>query len=408
MKLFENVKRSRAEMKTVSLFISKYENAIENYQSHSYHNALREFIESINIIVPISDIIPKCKVSYYIMKSKFKCGFYSESIAEIEELIQLITKIDPSSSLYIKLKIKTFLYKILSNIVLNNNNESVMNTIETIDFIKLKEFSLETKASMFWIFIKGFLGEGKLNKTRQFAQFKEYYDELNQHIDTGEVNKIIKTVYKTLMSTKNRKVLFDTFNHLFYLHKYNEPISNKIIQFLLINIPGHVRSESMNRLKVNFENYIRYNKIDLSVTWGNLSMMDLVNEARIRLVSFDTLYSNLCGGFDVIFSEYYVSSQDKKKEYVNALDSPRLLINDMSIINTNRKRSINEASLAIGDPNTTNLKQFPIFDYMSRTNALHKDKSLPSFHLNASYQIKNSIRKSQDSSFPFLLFQKYH
>lgn len=312
MELFEKIKRPRAEMRVINAFLPKLDLGIQNYKQKEYGKCIAVLLECKSMIIPIDDTLPKCKISYYLMKSYYKHCHYQNCKDELNKLNEMIEKIDKEASLYIKSKIKIYLYQTLSNIILNNNKESISNIINTIEYIKQKQFNADKRAYFFWIFIKGFLGEAGLNKTKQWEQFHDYYDTMREEAEEEKINKIIKDVYKTLMSTKTRKTLFDYFNNAFFLHKYGLSDDNKVISFLEKNLSFYVRENNLAKLRLKVEGYLHLAKLNFKDYFSNITLVELLTEQKFRLLSFDTVFGNICGGFNAILKEYFIENKENR------------------------------------------------------------------------------------------------
>ena len=323
MEYFEKIIRPRAEMKVINNFISLFTEAKEDYKKKQYNISVDKFDRCFDILEPIYDIFPKVIVLYYLMKNKYKLKNYDScNIAKkkLSRLIEEIKKIDINE--YLKIKAKIFVVDFLLNFINDNFKESILDIIECIKFIDVKEYNLDNRQFYFWKVIKAFLKIAKLTKTKNFELIDEEYNNMIFRVK-NEKGKIISYVhikmkekYKNFMSTKIRKQIYDKINEDYNLKKYHKNYKDKVINYLDKNIDICVRKNNTELLIENFETFLRLNKISIQNEFGK-SLKELINEQKNRIESFDAVFCNLVGFFGQVFKNYLKEELDTKDVMLN-------------------------------------------------------------------------------------------
>ena len=316
MDLFESITRPRAEMKVIDSFIFTFNKAKKIYKLQNYSQALPEFQLSYDILTPIFDILPKVEVLFYLMKTQFTLEMYDECLETKQQLHEYLLQIQTEKERYLNIYSKMFLYEIVIAFIQNRLNDSMTHTLDFIAYVKDDKTlpDVEDKSYLFMRVLKGLLRLGKIVQTKQYALFIDHYNTMIVEIENEDGDKVqmvkskMKELYKSFMSTKIRKFIFDELNAMFYKLKYGLGINNKVVSFLDKKMHIYVRENNYQKLIEMFETFIHLNKIDLSVYFGNMNKYNVVHEQKNRIVAFDTIFGNFCGAFGVIFDKYLTDS----------------------------------------------------------------------------------------------------
>lgn len=316
MDLFESITRPRAEMKVIDSFIFTFNKAKKIYKLQNYSQALPEFQLSYDILTPIFDILPKVEVLFYLMKTQFTLEMYDECLETKHQLHEYLLQIQTEKERYLNIYSKMFLYEIVIAFIQNRLNDSMTHTLDFIAYVKDDKTlpDVEDKSYLFMRVLKGLLRLGKIVQTKQYALFIDHYNTMIVEIENEDGDKVqmvkskMKELYKSFMSTKIRKFIFDELNAMFYKLKYGLGINNKVVSFLDKKMHIYVRENNYQKLIEMFETFIHLNRIDLSVYFGNMNKYNVVHEQKNRIVAFDTIFGNFCGAFGVIFDKYLTDS----------------------------------------------------------------------------------------------------
>ena len=109
------------------------------------------------------------------------------------------------------------------------------------------------------------------------------------------------------MNSKIRQIIYEHLDKKFYYYKYGE-INSKIMLFLNRNMDLYINSDIKDKLIEKFNNYLLVTKIDLKEKF-NMSMNDLIQEQKRRLLGFHTIYSNIVGAFNHIFRSHFTEKE---------------------------------------------------------------------------------------------------
>ena len=318
MEYFEKIIRPRAEMKVINNFISLFTEAKEDYKKKQYNISVDKFDRCYDILEPIYDIFPKVIVLYYLMKNKYKLRHYDSCNIAKKKLIRLIEEIkNINIKDYLKIKAKIFVVDFLLNFINDNFKESILDIIECIKFIDVKEYNLDNRQFYFWKVIKNFLKIAKLTKTKNFELIDDEYNNMifRAKDEKGKITSYVhikmKEKYKNFMSTKIRKQIYDKMNEDYNLKKYHKNYKDKVINYLDKNIDICVRKNNTDLLIENFKTFLRLNKISIQNEFGK-TLKELINEQKNRIESFDAVFCNLVGFFGQIFKNYLKEELDTK------------------------------------------------------------------------------------------------
>ena len=328
---FGNFKRPRTELKVIDKFIQLYEQSRKDYKSKDYIKALTGFKIGYGILNDIYDIYPKVVVIYLIIKSKFKLNDYKDFELYIDKLDNYIVDlIKYKKDIFIKYKAKIFLYHLIFDFSLDNIEKSVNVVIQMIKYLKESDIlSLEEKVYFFWIYLKGFIKISGSIKTRKFLYFKEQYDSMvveeikdKKKFDEGIIIKQKKISrnfikdYKSYMNSKLGQNIYENLDKKFYYFKYGL-IDNKIMSFLNRNMELYIRTGNRDKLIEKFNNYLLVTKIDLKEKF-NMSMNDLIQEQKRRILGFNNIFANIVGAFNHIFRNYFTEKEITFKQLTHS------------------------------------------------------------------------------------------
>jgi hypothetical protein len=318
MEYFEKIIRPRAEMKVINNFIQVFLEAKQDYKKKQYKISVDKFDRCFDILEPIYDVFPKVIVLYYLMKNKYKLKSYDSCNIAKKKLCRIIEEIKTIDiNEYLKIKAKIFVVDFLLNFINDNFKESILNIIDCIKFIDVKEYNLENRKFYFWKVIKTFLKVAKLTKTKNFELIDEEYNNMvfRAKNEKGKfvyyVHIKMKEKYKNFMSTKIRQEIYDKINEDYNLKKYHKNYKDKVINYLDKNIDICVRKNNTDLLIENFNTFLRLNKISIQNEFGK-TLKELINEQKNRIESFDAVFCNLVGFFGQIFKNYLKEELDTK------------------------------------------------------------------------------------------------
>ena len=319
---FGNYKRPKAELIIIDKFIQLFNQSRKEYKSKNYQKALSGFKLEYEMLKDIWDIHPKIELLYLIVKCKFKLNDYKDCDLYLIKLNESLNGLYQfKKKIFLKFKSKFYLYYFILNFILDDLEKSINTVIEMITYLKESElFSLEEKIYFFWIYIKGFIKFGDKNKSKKFLLFKEQYDSMlveetnekiryNQGFDIKE-QKIIRGFveeYKSFMNSKMRQFIYENLDIKYNYVKYGK-INPKIIQFLNKNIDIYIKSDKKDKLIEKMKGFLMVTKIDLNENI-NLSMNQLIQEQKRRILAFNTIFSNIVGAFNHIFKNYLTDKE---------------------------------------------------------------------------------------------------
>jgi hypothetical protein len=320
--LFGDYKRPKAEMKIIDQFIKIYYESKREYKSNNYQKALSGFKAGYEILKDIYDIYPKALILYLIIKTKLKLNEFKDCEYYIKQLSKYLPDlIKYKKDSFIKFKSKLFLYEFILFFTYDNIEQSINVVIEMITFLKgIQLFTLEEKIRFFWIYIKGFVKISDNLNNRKFLYFKEQYESMlveevkgnrknDERMEIRE-KKIFRGFvedYKSYMNSKIRQIIYEHLDKKFYYYKYGE-INSKIMLFLNRNMDLYINSDSKDKLIEKFNNYLLIKKIDLYEKY-NMSMIQLIQEQKRRILAFNTIFSNMVGAFNHIFKNNLTSKE---------------------------------------------------------------------------------------------------
>ena len=179
--LFNNYNRPKSELKIIAKFLTSFEASQNYYKNKEYLKALEELKISYNLLIDIWDEYPKIKTLYLMMKSFYYSRQYSNCLPlhdEIIEKIEIEEKRDRKITkekidLFIKIKARVEVYKLLINFIFDNLDISVDLMLNMIKYLsKNKNLSLEYKIAYFFEYLKSFLKIVDIKKSNIFILFK--------------------------------------------------------------------------------------------------------------------------------------------------------------------------------------------------------------------------------------------
>ena len=325
--LFGDFKRPKAEQGIIDTFVQLFNQSRKEYKSKNYQKALAGFKAEYEILKDIYDIYPKIVLLYLIIKCKLKLNDYKNCesyISKLENNLMDIFKFKKTS--FIKYKAKLFLYRFILYFTLDNMENSINIVIEMITYLKESNFySLEEKIYFFWVYIKGFIKISNKHETKKFFYFKEQYDSmLIEEIDEKKklkegielkqkkISRGFMEEYKSFMNSKMRQIIYEHLDQKFYYIKYGK-VNIKFIQFLNRNMDIYIKSGNKDKLVEKFKGFLMVSRIDLH-EYHNMSMNQIIQEQRRRILAFNTIFSNLVGAFNHIFLRHFTDKEIEFKQ----------------------------------------------------------------------------------------------
>lgn len=390
--LFIEIKRPLAEQKIINNFINYFQKGEILYKSKEYHNALEKFRIALNYLNDIWDEYPKIWTLFLIMKSLFHTRNFGECLSLQEEIlgkIKLERKRDQSKKKqekFIKIEAKIDVYTLLINFIFDNASKSVDCILYMIKYLSEESnMALEEKILYFWNYLKSFIQLSGITKTNKFKEFKEQFNSMittnkkkgnnisysyniyNECIfdPLRNINPDIIDSYKSLMSNKLKNKLYLKLDKEYFF--FNFGIENdKVVNFLQKNMPIYIQENNKHKLLQLFNSLVVLGKIDLKKKFG-MTMNEMINVQKSRIEVWDTIFSNLIGGFQHIFKN---SIDAEKNLYLNkTLNNenkvklrPKTGINNMNTI-----KGIKSVIFNLSKPKEETKKEIPItsFEYFN-------------------------------------------
>ena len=261
---------------------------------------------------------------YFIMKCKFYSKNYTNcefTKSKLEILLNDIPK--EKKHEFLKIKAKIMIYGLFLNFINDDLEESINSVLKMIELLSpdpenTNELSLEEKALFFFKYIKGFLSQAGIDKTKKFELFAEEYKSMivtqtnnisyenNKEEYTEPVKKIKKSFsdsYKAFFNSKLRTTIYESLDKEFYLIKYNKT-DDKVMEFLEKHMHTYVRDNNRQKLFEDFNMFIVLNKRNIKNEF-DMTMAEIVHEQKRRIEAFDIIFSNIVGAFSHIFKEFF-------------------------------------------------------------------------------------------------------
>ena len=308
--LFNNYNRPKSELKIIAKFLTSFEASQNYYKNKEYLKALEELKISYNLLIDIWDEYPKIKTLYLMMKSFYYSRQYSNCLPlhdEIIEKIEIEEKRDRKITkekidLFIKIKARVEVYKLLINFIFDNLDISVDLMLNMIKYLSNNiKLSLEYKISYFF------------EQDYESMVITENNNNINNSSPNNNdmikpVKKIKKRIldkYKSLMNSELRNNLYEMIDKEFYYVKFGK-IDDRVMIFLQKNMNIYVRENNKVKLFERFNSFLDLGRINLKKEY-NMTMTEIIHIQKRRIEKFDVLFSNLCGAFNHIFKDYFVN-----------------------------------------------------------------------------------------------------
>ena len=329
--LFDSHQRPKAEQKVIDSFFKLYNKAQKFYKKKEYPNAIEFYTKAFDTQVKIMDILPKTQTLYMLMKSKFYNRDFISCNNVKEKLRYLAKSLEDDKTFYkelLKYKAKIYLYDIIIHFINNELEESISCMVAMIKYVSTnRQMNIIDRERFFWRFFNSFMKFGGVIGSPKYEIFREQYkkmvvkinndgfvpykivgsEELNvvSDIENLRVNKRALNDYKTFMTTKLRKNLYEKLDQEFYRLKYNTNLEDKVMNFLQKNIQIYVRDQNKEILVQKFQIYLTLNKINLQNSHGT-TVNNIIHEQKLRNDVFDAIFTNFVGSFNQIFKDYYL------------------------------------------------------------------------------------------------------
>jgi hypothetical protein len=118
--------------------------------------------------------------------------------------------------------------------------------------------------------------------------------------------------YKSFMNSKMRQIIYEHLDQKFYYLKYGK-VNIKFIQFLNRNMDIYIKSGNKDKLVEKFKGFLMVSRIDLH-EYLNVSMEQIIQEQRRRILAFNIIFSNLVGAFNHIFLRHFTDKEAAFKQ----------------------------------------------------------------------------------------------
>ena len=164
--LFNNYNRPKSELRIIAKFLTSFKASQDYYKNKEYLKALEELKISYNLLIDIWDEYPKIKTLYLMIKSFYYARQYSNCLPLHDEIIRRMEIeekrdkkiIKEKVDLFIKIKARVDVYKLLINFIFDNLDTSVDLILDMIKYLSNNtNLTLEYKIAYFFEYLKSFL-----------------------------------------------------------------------------------------------------------------------------------------------------------------------------------------------------------------------------------------------------------
>ena len=359
--LFNNYNRPKSELKIIAKFLNSFKNAQSYYKNKEYLKAIEELKISYNLLIDIWDEYPKIMTLYLMIKSFYYSRQYSNCLSLQDEIIKRIEIeeqrdkkiIKEKIDLFIKIKARVEVYKLIINFIFENLDTSVDLMLNMIKYLsESRNLSLEYKISYFFEYLKSFLKIVGIKKSAKFNLFKQDYESMviiennnnntnnNLSQNNNDMNPPIKKIkkrmvdkYKSLMNSELRNNLYEMIDKEYYFVKYGK-IDDRVMIFLQKNMNIYVRENNKVILIEKFNAFLDLGRINLKREY-NMTMKEIIHIQKSRIEKFDIIFANLCGAFNHIFKDYFVNDINEDEisfsQIINERNKIRLSLSLMEL-----------------------------------------------------------------------------
>ena len=328
--LFNNYNRPKSELRIIAKFLTSFKASQDYYKNKEYLKALEELKISYNLLIDIWDEYPKIKTLYLMIKSFYYARQYSNCLPLHDEIIRRMEIeekrdkkiIKEKVDLFIKIKARVDVYKLLINFIFDNLDTSVDLMLDMIKYLSNNtNLTLEYKIAYFFEYLKSFLKIVGIKKSTKFNLFKQDYESMviiennninNTSPNNNDMSKPVKKIkkrmldkYKSLMNSELRNNLYEMIDKEFYYVKYGK-IDDRVMTFLQKNMNIYVRENNKVKLFEKFNAFLDLGRINLKKEY-NMTMNEIIHIQKRRIEKFDVIFANLCGAFNHIFKDYFVN-----------------------------------------------------------------------------------------------------
>ena len=143
-----------------------------------------------------------------------------------------------------------------------------------------------------------------------------------------KIERYMVDEFKSFLNVKLKKIIYDILDGEFYYVKYNK-INDKVMIFLQKNMYMYVRDNNKAKLLERFHTFTVLNRTNLKKEY-NSTMIDLLNEQKKRILTFDSIYANLVGSFNFIFKKYYNNEFSNPAKPIKSNRKEGNFLNDMN------------------------------------------------------------------------------
>ena len=345
------------EKKLISEYVHLSNKAKELYKSKKYKEALSLFEQCEKRCSCISSIDTKCECAYYHGLCHFRLLECESSYNYLIKSKEYLDCVDKNNFPYLKYNGRLHAYIVLILIGLNKKEECINFINNELIYNISKKFNLEEEVVIFYRLIRDLLSPLKNNKTlKHFIGL--YISEQNNILFNGEkgINSELKSLLNKCLNNNSKKVIFNKNNLFYYKYKYQINTNHPVLSFFENNYNlFEVNNNNIFSIKMQFENFLKTNKIKICEDFKGMKSTDLIKEYIKRIENFNEVWSNISGIFSEIFKNYFISSKKivklcstsdlfSKKEFVKPSTAKR-----NSCIDNNKISSTNNDLLIKND-----------------------------------------------------------
>ena len=303
------------EKKLISEYVQLSNKAKELYKTKKYKDALSIFEKCEKKCCDISSIDTKCECNYYYGLCYFKLFNCESSYKYLTKSKEYLDCVDKNNFPYLKYNGRLHAYITLALSGLNKKEECLNYISDELIYNISNKFNLEEKVVIFYRLIRDLLYPLKNNKAlKHFTG--AYISEQNNILFNGEkgISSDLKSLLNKCMNSNAKKLIFNKNNQYYYKYKYQINHNHPVLNFFennsnLFEVNNTSNTSNIFSIKMQFENFLKSNKIKLCEDFKGMKSTDLIKEHIKRIENFNEVWQNMCKIFNEIFKNYFISSK---------------------------------------------------------------------------------------------------
>lgn len=381
------------EKKAISEYATLITQAKKQFKSKNIKTALNSYQKCLDIVSKIKNDDKICESNFYVGQCQYTLNNIIQCKEHYAACDKLIDSINKETFPYFKIKGKLIAKMIHVFLAQNQFNDCEMYFNQKISSIA-SEFTIDQKLNFFLPFIKELLYPMKKGK-RLLSFISDYQSMKNDILYNNEkfINPRMKSLFRDLMNSTTKQLLFDKNNFLFYNTKYKINSSHPILSFIEKNKEMFEdNSIPVQKIKMTLDLFLKSKKVKIDVDFKVSNSSEIIQEIKNRFNSFKKLFSLLSTSFSQIFKAHFnsgklslqiQSSGNLSMGYINEV--PKTTTH-----NSNRDKPIT--------PNNMKKERYPgkrlsLFDPENQKKIL-KVKSIKKMSLNLLFSAQNPQKSS--------------